>query len=268
MRAAKPINARHRNARQTGFTLIELTVATAVMAVLVSVLLPSLSNAREAARRTVCLSNMKHVGASLFAYSAVNREDGPSIMTPNAYGKSPRQLLSYPQSVANLGLMWPRMVSDARLFHCPSQSRFTYASDLGRMGRDYVAGSYAYAVHLPAGRSPKLSQIRHLALASDDFVAGSDHIGIGRYSHREGYNVLYTDGSVTWYADPNESIWKRGIYWDDENDDITYEALYHGGESAGYDPGPGGGEYGDPYGRRWDIFKVWRSFCYSQPDPF
>jgi len=228
------------------------------------VLLPSLSSAREAARRTVCLSNMKHVGASLFAYAAVNREEGPSVMTPNAYNKSPRNLLSQPSRLVNLGLLWPRMISDPRLFHCPSQRRFAYGDDLRKLGEGHVAGSYAYAVHLPAGRSPRLSQIRHLALASDDFVAGSDHVGIGRYAHREGYNVLYTDGSVTWYADPDESIWKRGVYWDDESDDITYESLYHTGES---DPeGPTAG-YGD-YGSRWDIFKIWRSFCYHRPDPF
>lgn len=269
MRVANPVESSRlsRGRSALGFSLIEVMVSTAIMVLLLSVLLPSLSNAREAARRTVCLSNMSHVGVSLFAYAADNKEAGPSIMSPLSYNRSPRNLLSVPASRVNLGTLWPRAVSDPRLFRCPSQRRYDHENDTRAMGKEYVAGSYAYAIHIPAGRSPRLGAIRHLALASDDFVAGSDHIGMGRYAHRYGYNVLYSDGSVTWYADPNESIWKRSIYWDDESDEISYDSLYSYGKAyttqSGNTNSTGGG-----YGRRYDIFRAWHSFCYQQPDPF
>ncbi len=250
---------------RAAFSLVELIVVIAVIAVLVSILLPSLHKAREDARRTVCLAHLKQVGAGLFAYAALNREDGPAVMSP-VRRIAPRQLLSRPRSTENLGLLWPRMIGDAREFHCPSQREFSYPANLKQLPEDYVAGSYAYAVHVPAGQSPRLGAIRHLALASDDFTAGPDHWGVGRSSHRNGYNVLYTDGSVTWYPDQAQAIWKRKIYWDDETDDVTYSTFYRMGRTGGQ-PGSGwNGGYG--YGAAYDLFRVWWSFCYHRPVNF
>ena len=55
--------------RRTGFTLIELLVVVSIIALLVSILLPSLNVARETARRTVCASNLKQMGYYSLLYS-------------------------------------------------------------------------------------------------------------------------------------------------------------------------------------------------------
>lgn len=63
--------------KRKGFTLIELLVVVAIIALLISILLPSLSRARELAKRAVCASNLRGIGQGNHIYSNDNNESFP-----------------------------------------------------------------------------------------------------------------------------------------------------------------------------------------------
>jgi len=79
MMGTRHMQANRTSCSRSGFTLIELLVVVSIITLLIAVLLPALSKARQAAQAARCLANVRQVNTAIFVFAADNRNYLPFV---------------------------------------------------------------------------------------------------------------------------------------------------------------------------------------------
>src|SRR5689334_6590294 len=98
--------------KKRGFTLVELLVVIGIIAILIGVLLPALSRARDRANKTKCLANLRTLGQAMLMYANAHKDRLPNTNPPLTTS-------DYDSTNAVLVALNRDYVRSAGAFHCP-----------------------------------------------------------------------------------------------------------------------------------------------------
>jgi prepilin-type N-terminal cleavage/methylation domain-containing protein len=197
---------RGRIRRTTAFTLIELLVVIAIIAILAAILFPVFAKARERAKQTACVSNLRQIGIAIGQFA----DDHEDILP-----QSPIFLQCTPSLATALPNVLAPYIKSSEVFRCPADS------NNARFGAGFwpdtlwkaFGQSYSYNSRPPNDATPhdqwptfwrggrvrsEFKNVATLGLMCDPnpwhrFLDGS---GSSASIAQAGYNVLFTDNHV------------------------------------------------------------------------
>jgi len=197
-----------------GFTLIELLVVIAIIAILAAILFPVFARAREKARQTSCLSNMKQLALGWHMYA----QDYDERTCPTYDNTSnPWYMWVYITSTGNLDSRLMPYIKNEQVFTCPSAptSKGSYGMNyLMTYYYNYPSGGYGNG-GCPLGKILRPAEIVIMADSTERSGSVCYYVGNANFPgypyrsagyicggtdprHNDGVNIGFLDGHAKW----------------------------------------------------------------------
>jgi len=198
-----------------GFTLIELLVVIAIIAILAAILFPVFARAREKARQTSCLSNLKQLGLALMMYT----QDYDETYVTSVYSESRQD----PAGPFWASCLYP-YVNNYQIYLCPTGG--------GRSGKQsFVYNNWTFPLRPAYGWNTNLAGLSMAAVQKP-----ADVVAIGECSHQV---FASQPGRIAWANSNDKVAFGAGDPW--PNGDTNYMkdqySRHNGGENHAYADG-------------------------------
>jgi len=166
---------------KTAFTLIELLVVIAIIAILAALLMPVFGRAKENARGTVCLSNLRQIGVGLQLYVQENNNRMPSMRDRSLDTNSP--VIPLP----TVDVVLSNHVGNVHVFQCPSDKKGLF---------EQTGASYGWNSLLNAQDADHLTILMmDFGVAHTPVMFDKETFHVAR-GEKKGVNYLYADGHI------------------------------------------------------------------------
>ncbi|MBA4031478.1 MAG: prepilin-type cleavage/methylation domain-containing protein [Planctomyces sp.] len=201
-------------ANRRGFTLIELLVVIAIIAILIALLLPAVQQAREAARRSQCVNNLKQLGLALHNY-----HDTHGALPSGWIGVDPATRIPNAESGAS-GFAWGAMILPM-LDQGPLYNRINFsASCLSTTGNNNLSllRTPLAAFRCPSDSGPQTWEIKDEATGATTLAT----LATANYVAAFGSGIQGSNGTVSWEDDiedngPDHQVRGDGMFWHNSN---------------------------------------------------
>lgn len=221
---------------QRAFGMMDLLVSITIIALLMGILLPSLSLVNESARKVACRSNIRQIGLTLGMYADDNKGILPhSVFLPSSISgtgigsaanavPAPAEMLMLRIPVNQkptdswvpwdgLGLLyWSGFMNAPKVYYCPSHrglnpfSRFSSSWDLNAVSPIYGNYHYRGYGHMGFGRSRVATRYLYLIEPAATSLVADGMRTFADYNHRSGSNVFRADMSADWFDDTSGEL--------------------------------------------------------------